>query len=305
MKNKTQSLRQVVFYSLFIVSFLSSLNIQAQDKDKVIITKLKNNTYTEELISKPSLNMGYKILREKKANISDSLMKLTIIRGTKTEQLFGFKPATFLKEIHFVADQQKSFFTNEKPSSVFVTTISNPRPFYYEENDDWKRYLLLEKEENMEHEIYHLLDYQLKFSDDSAVLSFMKKLDDLNIKGKLFKLLYLNLSQEVCFDTEIVTKFLDKHKDQSLIGGIQTGVSMDPMELFAQGITTLDSFYWNDVMDNVKKDSSLFTAYKEMLFVFKGSIERCLSRITNNPQDIKNVPIMILLNKRISQLNKM
>ena len=127
MKSNKQFLESVAYFSLIIVFVLSSLHAWGQVNSKnlnttvthaysasgkITVTKLKNATYAEKRVEVPDFNAGYKIFCDVKSVISDTLMKVIIIRGQQTEELFGLKPTTFLKEIHFICDKNKSFFTN-------------------------------------------------------------------------------------------------------------------------------------------------------------------------------------------------
>ena len=321
MKSKTLFIRLIVFcYTIILLLFCLNVSGQVENKNinttathllpsnskKTIITKINNHTYTEKIIEKPGLNTSYKLLYDVKSVISDSLISLIVKKAEETEELFGLTPATFLKEIHFINDNDKSFFTPEKPSFVFVTVVANKKSVYCESDNDNDELTFLEREEHSRHEVCHLIDYYVKFSKDSAMTNFMNKLEKTKMRTNLFKLLYFDLSPKICFDDEVRQKFLDKHGNiGEIITNLGTSVSFIPEELFAQGITNLDSYYWGKIIKETKSDPKLFQTYKEMLLVFKRSIKRCLSKIASNPEDISEIPIMILLDMRIDQMNKM
>ncbi len=267
-----------------------------------ITTKLRDHIYSERIIDAAKFGTPYQIRCDVKSVISDTLMKQVIRNGEKTEELFGFPPSTFLKEIHFVYNEEKSFFTSEKPSYVFVTTVPRKRSDYYESEEDYILSGRMLREEHVRHEVCHLLDYYLKFSEDETVLSFMKKIRGTQIEKDLFKLIYLSLPEASCFDSEVMDKYLRSHEDiSSISSSVRTEVAFGGDELFAEVIATLNSRYWEKTVQEQKgKSIKVVRLYQEALGAFKTSIQQRLS-LSGYPTD---VPIVALMDKRIKQLTE-
>ncbi len=269
---------------------------------KTVVTKLRGSQYTERIINFDEFQTPYSIRCDVRSVITDNMMMSIIEKGKETEKLFGLEPATLLREIHFISDKEKSFFTNEKPTYVFVTTVNQKKTEYYENQTDYDTWVLMEKTEHVRHEICHLIDYNLKFSQDTAVVRFMKKIARSGVQKDLFTLVYLRLPPQTIFDWEIMQKYVKSH---DLYGSISkrsgTEVVFEASELFAEAITTLDSPYWEQVIAKERNKPKTLIAYKEMLEVFKVAIERCLSKSEYKQKDI---PVVLLIQKRIDQINK-
>lgn len=298
MKSKKTFLKQIMLYSLIVIFSTFFLTVSGQ-----IITNVGKHIYTEKVLNSIKYGTDYKLFCDVKSAVSDTVINFIITRAEETEELFGLEPTTFLKEIHFIYDNEKSFFNEGKPSSVFITTIYAD-PDFLKLDSDLATLIILEKESHARHEICHLIDYYLSFSKEKAIINFMNKIKKTKIENKLFTLIYLDLPPEICFVNEINNKILEQSEDLKSINSIiKTEVSFEPAELFAQCITSLDSYYWEQVMQKIKNDTELFETYKEMLVVIKESIEKCFYKVANNKEDIPKVGVIILLQKRIDQMN--
>ncbi len=318
MKNTKQIFTQAALCSLFILFSLLSPKTHGQiakqldtlpfftDSSGIFYAKIGKRIY-REMPEKIDFDINYEVYSDIMSSISDSIKKIQIAESRKMEEeFFGFTPTTFLKEIHFIVDSEKSFFSPERPQAIFITTYPCHRPWYCESDNDYNKMVLYQRKGHIRHEICHLIDCQLKFSEDIEVLLFMKMLIKKQMLRELFQLLYLRLPTDNCLDEKIAEKFLKEHPaakgNLSSYQKIAT-VYMSPAELFAQGMATSVSGFWHEVMEEIKYDDpELFEAYKQMLIVFKRAITRSLEREKFKKE---NSPVISILETLVKEMEQM
>lgn len=272
-------------FLVLILAFLSPSITEAQKANLTTqITKVGGATYIEREKFVPGFP-EYKIFSDN-TPFADSLMKIvaTAVEGAETS--FGFPRAKIVEKLHFVECEDKGFSNPSLTGELFISTILESRSKYVAR---YEKHIELDLELTSRHETFHLLDYELGLTNDSAIVEFM---ETPGMK-KLFDFVYIELSQNECFFQEEVKRY---ENNKMVEIGVETNVDyqMTGKELFAHVFGTLDSYCWEKKVFELKlADQTTFDLYLESLELLHSSIE---GKIHGNP------PVIKLLNHRIYQM---
>ncbi|MCX6747793.1 MAG: hypothetical protein NTW98_02510, partial [Candidatus Nomurabacteria bacterium] len=186
-------------FLVLILAFLSPSITEAQKANLTTqITKVGGATYIEREKFVPGFP-EYKIFSDN-TPFADSLMKIvaTAVEGAETS--FGFPRAKIVEKLHFVECEDKGFSNPCLTGELFISTILESRSKYVAR---YEKHIELDLELTSRHETFHLLDYKLGLTNDSAIVEFM---ETPGMK-KLFDFVYIELSQNECFFQEEVKRY--------------------------------------------------------------------------------------------------
>ena len=272
-------------FLVLVLAFLSPSITEAQKANPTTqITKVGGATYIEREKTIPGFP-EYKIFSDN-TPFADSLMKrvATAVEGAETS--FGFPRTKIVEKLHFVQCEEKGFSNPSRPNELFISTILDSKSKYVANYEKW---VGMDLELTARHETFHLVDYELGFTSESAIADFMETPE---VK-ELFDFVYIELSQNECFFSDEVKRYENKHMVEV---GVETNVDykITAKELFAHVFGTLNSYCWDKKVAELKvADPTTFALYLQALSLLKDSVE---GKIHGNP------PVIKILNRRICQM---